>query len=641
MTELLPSLQSAFAKFMQTAQFENIPQGLQVDEETKSQRGRRPIGDVAMTPPQRDKKRRAADAARRKRNIAILDMETDPFDNTRPDAQILPFLAVLYSDQFETVVIWEDDYGSLVDRIVDALGALQEPFTIYAHNGGKFDFMFFIHKLRGAISFKGRGIMSARIGKHDLRDSFHIIPERLANIQKESFDYNNMERERRGGYRDDIIRYCISDCKYLFEVVRAFIDEFGIKLSIGQAALCELRKHYQIKRFSDGWDDYIRRYYYGGRVECLRGRGDFVGDYKLYDINSSYPNVMANFKHPVGDFQDYTLRRGVPTDDTCFIDLRCSNPHGAFVARDGSGATVSTLKAGRFYVSVHEFEIACKYNLISDVQINYCVDCSQRTDFHLFVNPLYDRRQTIKAELNEMKERGGEATQAWFDLRRQDMFMKFLLNNSYGKFGQNPRLYKDHYITEPGEVPDDEWMRSIANLPENERGIFSAPAFEGERYSVWQKPAPRFYFNNVGVAASVTGAARAVLLEALQHADGAIYCDTDSIVCKSLSGVHLHPTELGAWDVEDEFSRVIIAGKKLYSTWHKSPKKRSPEQLNFGLSPDYTVKSKGAAGLRWHDMENMLNGEIVRVVNRAPTLTKDGDQRYITRSIRATAAELT
>ena len=129
----------------------------------------------------------------------------------------------------------------------------------------------------------------------------------------------------------------------------------------------------------------------------------------------------------------------------------------------------------------------------------------------------------------------------------------------------------------------------------------------------------------------------AVLLDALQHAVKPIYCDTDSVICSDLLDVEISKTALGAWDLEDEFSRVIINGKKLYSVEHVTPKRRSPEQLAEGLDPCYTVKSKGTARLTWSEMDCMLHGATFEVRNRAPTLTKFGEQYYISRKISATA----
>ncbi len=51
------------------------------------------------------------------------------------------------------------------------------------------------------------------------------------------------------------------------------------------------------------------------------------------------------------------------------------------------------------------------------------------------------------------------------------------------------------------------------------------------------------------------------------------------------------------------------------------------------------VKSKGTAGLTFNDLVALVDGsqESIPVTSFGPTLTKFGEQNYITRTIRATA----
>jgi len=590
----------------------------------------------AMSAKERKRAQRSREAQSRIENIAILDMETDPFDAVE-ELRIAPFLAVLYADTFDEIVIWEENEDVFVEKVIAAIEGLPGYFTIYAHNGGRFDFLFLLHKIRGPVSFKGRGIMSARVGKHEMRDSFHIIPERLANWQKDKFDYSKLKKGERSKNKKEIISYCVNDCRYLLDIVKTAVSKFGLKLTIGQMAMCELRKHYDVERFDESADNYIRQFFFGGRVECIAGRGEFVGDYKLFDVNSLYPHVMAAFEHPIGSFGTYTIRHGEPGPDTVFIDLVCEN-NGALIGKTDGGETTARIKKGRFRTTIHEYKIAQRYGLINDVRFNFCIDCPNRSDFKNFVLPLYENRLTTKSEIDRMKKAGTETSAAFMDMKKDDIFYKLLLNNAYGKFAINPRRFMEHYLTDPDQQPPDEWFTSINKIEDaNDRAKYLDAVFESDRYWIWQKPNPGFRFNNVGVAASITGAARAVLLEALQRAVEPIYCDTDSIICRDLSGVEISKTALGAWDLEDEFTRVIINGKKLYSVEHKVEKRRTPEQIAEGLDPRYTVKSKGTARLTWPEMECMLHGAAFTVRNRAPTLDRYSDQYYVSRTIRATA----
>ena len=66
--------------------------------------GSEPVSGAERTRNYKKRKRKA-----RAQNIAILDMETDPFDNIVQD-QILPYLAVLYSDEFDTIINFCDKH---------------------------------------------------------------------------------------------------------------------------------------------------------------------------------------------------------------------------------------------------------------------------------------------------------------------------------------------------------------------------------------------------------------------------------------------------------------------------------------------------------------------------------------------------
>lgn len=577
--------------------------------------GRPPIRQKRMTNQQQKARKRVQKKEERLEHVAILDFETDPFDNIAQDI-IHPFAACLYSDNFEPIVIWEENFDLFIEKVLSAIENLPGAYTIYAHNGGKFDYMFFVHKLRGHVMFKGRGLMLAQIGNHQLRDSFHIIPERLANWQKDTFDYSKLKRNVRKNFKAEIIKYMISDCIYLHEIVIDFLQRFGFKISIGQAAMADIKSKYPaIRNLGEISDAFIRPYFFGGRVDCLAGAGYFKGDFKLYDVNSMYPHVMANCNHPIGS--EFLCRQGMPNANTIFVRLKCVN-FGALVNRSQNNETTAETREGEFLTTIWEYNVAMKYGLIRRVRVIDCLDWqpSQRTNFAEFVKPYYDKRQQTKAAL----KKAVEGSTAYNELKKDDIFLKLLLNNGYGKFAQNPRRYKETYITEAGERPPKEV---------EENGDFGIlPVYESERFAIWERPTTNLRFKNVATAASITGAARAVLLEAIQNAANPIYCDTDSLICEQLRNHKLDATELGAWDLEDEFSDVIIAGKKLYACKYKNPKKQQ-----------YKIRSKGVTGVTWQDMLDLLKGQMVSIPAKAPTISRTGQQIYITRNIRATGKQ--
>lgn len=569
------------------------------------------------TPKQRDQKYRAKKFAERLEQVAVLDMETDPFDNVKKGI-VLPYLAVLHSECFDTIIIWEQDHELFIEKVIAAIVALPDSFTIYAHNGGKFDFMFFVHKLRGKVSFKGRGIMGATIGNHELRDSYHIIPERLAAYKKDDFDYSKLTKAERHNYKETIIKYCVNDCVYLLDLIKKFLNKYGFKISIGAAAMAKVKENYKIETLADYQDKMIRPFFAGGRVECIMGLGHWVKPLKLIDVNSMYPDAMANKKHPVGS--EYLIRPGAPSKDTAFLTIECDN-NGALMTHGDDGGLCGTVEHGIFKTTIWEYNMAMELGLIDNVRFINCVDNFRWTDFAKFVLPLYELRAAEKDRLATLEP----GTPEYDECNANILFYKLILNNAYGKFAQNPRRFKEYFLTDPYCRPEQLDIKAL--------GFPMKPEYDGSTHWIWSKPIDKIKFNNVGTSASITGAARAKLMHAKHLSLNPVYCDTDSLICEEPRGLDLHPSRLGAWDVEKHISELIVCGKKLYAYKTTDKKTGMPHEKPV-------IRSKGSQGISWDEMLSILAGEVVQKTNFGPTLTRRGDQAYITRNIRSTGVVL-
>lgn len=558
------------------------------------------------------------------RKIALLDFETDPFDNKSSDL-ILPFIAVLYSEDFKEV-IWDEDYLRLVDKIITYIEGLEENYIFYAHNGGRFDFRFMEHRLRGNVSYKGSSMMKATIGNCELRDSTHILPIALKDFNKQTFDYSKLTKKRRNAYREEIIAYCTSDCENTLRLIKMFVERNGFKISVGAAALAALQKHYKIERVAQWTDKLLRPYFRGGRVECIAGLGIFEGPFLYLDVNSMYPDVMANCEHPVGSA--YTFRPGKPNSNTFFLEIECDN-NGALGAYDETTKELSfEIPHGIFKTTIHEYKAALELGLISNVRIIECVDNFKATNFSKFVLPRYADRQTLKALLKKMRDIGEDDTDEYFKKHGDDLLIKFELNNAYGKTAQNPRRFKEHHFTDPREKPSD-YIPMPIDCPKDEMGKYWNRVISNSDYWVWERAAPDAKFLNVGTGASITGAARAKLMRAKAVAVNPIYCDTDSLICESLPGFEMHEEKLGAWKIENHIQRVIVAGKKLYAYELVKKDKDGNSIRKF--------RSKGTANMTWDEMLLLLEGQSVLKVANGPTLTRGGKQTYMARAVRATA----
>lgn len=590
----------------------------------------------------------------KRENIAVLDLETDPFDDE--GTQILPFCGEIYSEKFGSVVIWEDDPKRFYDKLYDAIESLPDSYTIYAHNGGKFDFCYLMHKLRGQVKFKGRAIMAAKIGSHELRDSLHIIPEKLSSWKKDTFDYAKLHKSCRHQNRKEILAYLHNDCIYLYDIVKSFILEFGFKISIGQAAFSELKKSYKVKSVSEHTDEFVRRYFFGGRVECFAGQKHFISQpwekpFRMYDVNSMYPYCMASFNHPVGN--EYNWRRGTISEDTIFVDVECNN-YGALVRRldDGETGAPKFGERARFLTTIWEFNAALKYDLIDNIDMIGVVDNCERSDFSKFIVPLYNRREQTKKIIRELKKLNPTdyfLLPEYEKTLKENLFLKYLLNNAFGKFAQNPRRFKEYYYTDLDKCPDDEWMSFLKGADDDTIHKYGMPVERGDDFAIWSKPSPSRRFNNVGTAASITGASRAILLHALQGALDPVYCDTDCLIARELSGVEIDASKLGAWDIEETYDEIIIAGKKLYAAkiqgiaddHEKRIKARCKGSPLTGEERDPITRQKRSQLAinveTWDNYQNLISGKEISKVNKTPTFTRSGDQYFMRRRIRATA----
>lgn len=172
----------------------------------------------------------------RRRHVpfAAIDCETDPFKRGRIPH---PFAWGLQTEE-SFRCFWGVGREA---EICDAIAALPKETLIYAHNGGRFDFHYFVPWFdpgESLMLIRGR-IARCTIRGRELRDSWLLIPEALAATgQKSSIDYWKMEAGEREKYRDEITDYLRQDCLGLYQLIAAFHGEHGrLPLTLPSAAL--------------------------------------------------------------------------------------------------------------------------------------------------------------------------------------------------------------------------------------------------------------------------------------------------------------------------------------------------------------------------------------------------------------------
>lgn len=461
--------------------------------------------------------------------FAVLDAETDSFLFGRVPK---PFIWGYYDGvNFKTFA----DTKLLIDFIS------KKKITIYAHNGGKFDYMFlldYVNAFERPTIINNR-LSKLRIGKCTLVDSYNILPIALGDYKKDNIDYAKFEKRVRHRHMSEITDYLRSDCDYLYDLVKRYRDEYGADLTQASGAIKTFQKmqNEKVPRHKDAPTFALfKKYYHGGRVQCFR-TGIVDENFSVYDINSAYPFAMM-YHHPYGLDFIYGDRE-IPFSDTerVFYRLECVS-RGAFPYREKPTSGISfpdDNQVREYYITDWEYWTAKNAKLISKVKIIECVIFPTTRNFAEYVTKFYNGRKQAKLD-NDLA---------------LDLLYKFRLNSLYGKFGSDYRKY-ENYIVLPKDFESDEWGKIDDFGADNV--LFSCPLADDE-----------MNFYNVATAASITGFVRAYLLAAMVNVGfkNMLYCDTDSLTTLSGKGLNIGK-HLGAWKDEGQFVKAGIAGKKLY-----------------------------------------------------------------------------
>lgn len=520
--------------------------------------------------------------------IAVVDTETDAFLH---GLVVKPFTLGFYEGT-RYIDFWGDDCVHQFFKWLSVETAMGAEYLIYAHNGGKFDFHFFLDYLDER---KKPLIMNGRLTKitcagQEFRDSFAIIPQGLGSYSKIKFDYAKMHRDVRNQHQKEILFYQKDDCLKLYDLVTAFHEMFGDKMTIASAAMTALSNFHNYEKITAEFiDANFRDYYFGGRNQCFR-TGLLKGDWKLYDRNSMYPACMLELQHPIS--KTYKISRRVDKN-TDFAKIEAHN-YNCLPSRDPiTGSLDFTVESGIFYATGHEIRCGLETGTLKIIKVIEAYTFNKKSTFFEFVDHFYKLRQFAKSD---------------GDLIR-DILYKLILNSAYGKFAINPRKFK-------------EYMFTIDALPDDAGWSLES---QTDRLFIWSRPAPKKDgFFNVATAASITGASRANLHFNLCQSINPIYCDTDSILCEKFNG-EIDPNKLGGWKLEKTADTAAIAGKKLYSIFNGSPDDHDAKSASKGVR------------LTPRDIVNICQGETVEYANPVPAFRLGKKTKFVTRKIKMTA----
>ncbi len=522
-----------------------------------------------------------------KRKIAVIDCETDPF---KPGRIPKPFLWGFFDGE---------QYKSFPDsqKLLDFIFSCKEKYTIYAHNGGKFDFHFLLKHIKTdtPINMINGRLVRFSIKNIEFRDSFAIIPVPLSAYQKTKVNYKIFEADKRENARNKkvIAEYLKDDCVFLYTLVTDFIERFGKKLTTAGTALSQWQKisGESAPKTTKYFFDKVRPYYFGGRVSVFKA-GTYTGLFSAYDINSAYPDAMC-YDHPYGN--TFSISPTIPSSgvEKTFIKIKCI-AKGCFPFREKNKLSFPSDEIERIYfITGWEYLAAKKLKLIEKEEIIHVLVFPEKINFKKYVTHWFKEKK-------EAKKAGDRA---------REIFSKLMLNGLYGKFASNPQNYRDFMLVHPGTVRNrerDGWQ--LSNLIDD-HALIEKPLEEIKQ---------RYY--NIATGASITGFVRAHLLNQLSQCDP-FYCDTDCIIGKKFQNLKIGDN-IGEWSHEGDFRFGAFAGRKMYAILSKSGKK-------------WKTASKGVR-MTAEEIVTVAKGDTFSFQPEVPTFSIKTGVKFTSRKVRKT-----
>lgn len=531
------------------------------------------------------------------KKFLVLDIESKAGDTQEPGFT-RPFQVGVY-DGCEYYDFRDDDpesgdwetrchsQGGCIDK---ALRFILQPryrgYTIYAHNGGRFDFLhlmpwfvktastldysFSVVPVASAIQLlhvtelarksetvpivvdgddigQKQGPKSKKKAGFTFVDSYRLLPISLQQAAKTFGLKGKLEHDLRLHESDPRwAKYNRRDCIELYKVMQKYHHYVEKKLggevgiTCASTAMNLLRRAFLQCPFprNESTHEFVMNGYYGGRVEAFRyaGKGLYY-----YDFNSSYPFAMLSdmpgeligkYEGTIIDFEKHPNAVGFMRCDVFVPEMEIPPLP---VKGDGETAPKKLLfptgnLTGTWEWSELEHAISCGCEIR---KIHESVWYEGQKLFEDFVNTLYPLRKT------------GDLGLA--------MVVKLILNACYGKTGQrklrtkilwqgDPELNKDGATPATGDIDSPVWyVEEEVDAP----------------YIIPQ------------VAARVTAIARVrlhkAMMRVLELGGHVYYCDTDSII----TDIEL-PSSTALGELKDEYPEysgelsACFLGPKMY-----------------------------------------------------------------------------
>lgn len=440
--------------------------------------------------------------------------------------------------------------------------------TIYAHNGGGWDWLSFLEWLIpnnpqltfDTISNGGKIVaITLQISKRNkvkLCDSLYLLKCDLETAGRKYVGRGKIPTQHLPEWyydndREAFWAYLYNDCELLHKVMTAFADLFYSKVAqipkLGLTLPSTTLRAFQTEylRSDIGVPEnaklkqLLRLGYFGGRVEAF-APGYYPQIY-VYDFNSLYPSVMFDTPVPTTGKVVVTKR------------FRPNEPGLYYVRFNQRNRTLKPLLLVKGYGEYrgtgwyYEPELRRLIQLASgeiEVIEGYVFTRSEVV-FREFVDRLYTLRMT---------DRNGPLGEV----------CKLCMNSLYGKFAQKP-------VRSKTACYDNETLRKVIKSGGTVEVLSAA-------YGIYKVTSEKpLAFEHVGISGTITSEARARLWEAFNA--GVVYCDTDSV----------HTTQPiphdnnGLGKLKLEFSgEAVYLGKKLYALRNQQTEKVRAKGIRVG-----------------------------------------------------------
>jgi hypothetical protein len=535
------------------------------------------------------------------------------------------------SRQIKEKQFWDTDCLQKMTKWIFKNKKIFNGYTLYAHNGGKYDLPLVIKKAfidspdfiiegKGCVELNNAWIGFTLRAKHDrkyklyFRDSYRLLPMGLAKICKElevphqklaeTVNHNEITLINYNTF-PQLKTYLTHDVFGLLEVLDVFgkgvFKDLGIDITkcFTGASLSKInffKNYYDNKKFPiyklcETNDKFVRDSYFGGRVEV--GKLGEIGKNYYYDFTSLYPDVGRKYL-PYGKPELLEFKNEVKLEEGEESKEECKYVYPAKLPKDFFGWVKCKVRT-KDKRATPKHAMLNKSRLVFPIFDNW-------TEMNLFSEELdYDiyEYQFIKG----VKFKKGKFKKKFFN----DGFMKkakskakgdfamaqaykIIINSGYGFWGLRVKDRDGVMIFEPNDSGYRKYLdtNKLLSIREHNDYVFCRVMKDLEVTDF-----------NVAVAAAISSYARSKLhsiISEVKKVGGVIYyCDTDSLITNINIKDYPHIQKQFQWDGD---------GTELGSLKNECDEK--VEKLLKKMYPDNEAKREQI----FNDMVQAENGNL-------------------------------